>query len=237
MKTKQLKKLTDFIENEIVNHVEGVREEGDITNENRRFPDTYYYDSFQAIYDKENKEISFYSEMVADTGEFDEDGLPVYHENAFVHVEYDIINDSISVKAESEDCYDDDENEDVEYMKGVLFNLECRIEEDKDFLELLKKETSHLRPEEEEEPVTDTIMWQGQGCICEFAIYAEEHGFKHLIKCHPLTDDCQKDLAAACWDDEELLRQIQKFSYAGYSCQIELIANIDINELKTKVCG
>lgn len=237
MKTKQLKKLADFLEKKVVNHVEGVRVEGDLTNENRKFPDTYYYDSFQPKYDKRNQEISFEADLVADTGEYCEDGLPVTHENGLVYVEYDIINDSISVKAESDNFYDDEGDDDVEYMKEVLSDLQCRIEEDEDFLELLRKETNHLRPEEEKEPVTDTIMWQGQGCICEFAIYAEEHGYKHLIKCHPLSDDCQKDLAAACWDDEELLRQIQEFSHAGYSCQIELIANIDINELKTKVCG
>jgi len=240
MKTKQLKKLSDFLEKKVVNDVEGIREEGDLTNENRRFPDTYYYDSFQPEYDKRNQEISFEAEMVADTGEYCENGLPVGHENGLVYVEYDIINDSISVKAESENFYDDEGDDDVEYMKEVLSDLQCRIEEDEDFLTLLRKETSHLRPEEEPEKTEENpnLIWDGtKGCLCNFSLQVDKWNYKYLVKCFPLIEGGQKNLGAACWDDDKLVQQLKEFTKAGYVFQVQEINEEYIADVKNTLCN
>ncbi|MCT4582760.1 MAG: hypothetical protein N4A35_15205 [Flavobacteriales bacterium] len=222
-----------------MNHVEGVREEGDLTNENKRFPDTYYYYSFEPEYDKVNQEIRFSSEMVADKGEYCEDGFPVYHENAYVRVEYDIINESISVKAESEYCYDYESDEDAEYMKEVLFNLECRIGEDEEFMELLKKETSHLRPKKEFKKTEENpnLIWDGtKSCICDFTLEVNNWGYQYLVKCIPLFDDLQDDLGAACWSEEKLIQQTLEFTEAGYAFQVQKIDDNYIDEVKNSVC-
>lgn len=232
MKKEQLEKLSTYLENHVLKHVEGIRPEGDLSLENWRFPDTYYYCGLNAQFDKDNLTITFSDELVADKDEKSEDGLPIYYDNAYIDVEYDIINNWLTVKVSS-----DEENE---FMQNILSELKCVIEDDEDFLKTLENETEHLRPEEEELEVTDenpNLIWDGtKSCICDFTLEVNNWGYQYLVKCVPLYDDLQEDLGAACWNEEKLIQQTLKFTEAGYACQIQKIDENYINEIKDSVC-
>lgn len=139
MNLKKLKNLIYFLENKVLKYVGGVRKEGDLTSQNKMFPDTYYYYSFAAEYDEENQTIRFDTVMLAETEklfEFGEYKIPGRYEDANVSVVYDIHSQSISVQIDS---FEDDE-----FMCDILNNLEYKIEENEAFLNLLIQETKHI---------------------------------------------------------------------------------------------
>jgi hypothetical protein len=131
MKTKQIKKISDFIENEIFSTIEGIREEGDYTSENRRSPDTWYHCGLEVNYDSTSKKLSFNTEMIADKDFVDEDGFADEYDNAYVQIEYDVNLDELEVET-----YSDEESQ---FMQDILFDLECRIREDDDLSRLIEE--------------------------------------------------------------------------------------------------
>lgn len=131
MNKRQLEKLSNYIENEVLNNINGIRRDGDNTSEKRRFLDTWYHCGFEVNYDFASNKLSLSTEMIADKDFINEDGFSDEYENAYVHIAYDISLDSLEVE-----IYSDEENQ---FMQDILFDLECRIQEDSGLNKILRK--------------------------------------------------------------------------------------------------
>lgn len=231
MNKEELEKLSSYIEQNVIADVDGIREDGDYTDEGRKFPDTWYHCGLESEYNSAKQEISFCIQMIADRDFVDEFGFGDEYENSELSINYDIYKDDIIVETYTE--------EEDEFMNDILSDLEYKIQEDEALHNHLRNVTAHLRVPDSEgiQEENPNLIWDGtKSCICDFTLEVNNWGYKYLVKCFPLYDDLQEDLGAACWDDDKLIQQLRQFTEAGYSCQVQLIDNEYIKTVKKALC-
>lgn len=231
MNKEELEKLSNYIEQNVIANVDGMREDGDYTDEGRKFPDTWYHCGLESEYNSDKQAISFSTQMIADKDFEDEFGFDDEYEDSELSISYDIYSDVIIVES-----YTDEEDE---YMNDILFDLECKIQEDEALHNHLRNVTAHLRVPDSADIQEDNpnLIWDGtKSCICDFTLQVNNWGYKYLVKCFPLYDNLLEDLGAACWNEEKLIKQTLKFTEAGYAFQVQKIDDSYIDEIKNSVC-
>ena len=135
MNKEELEKLSSYIEQNIIANVDGVREDGDYTDKGRNFHDTWYHCGIESEYNSAKQEINFSTQMIAIRDFVDEFGFVDEYENSELNIIYDIENEVIKVE-----IYTDEEDE---FMKDILFDLECKIQEDQGLFRLLNIATNY----------------------------------------------------------------------------------------------